>query len=80
MASPEPERQAPPTGEEIHLPGPSILPLFNALGIALIVVGTTLGLPVVIIGALIFVYTTVRWIRDTRRDVSELPPHHHSSE
>lgn len=71
-----PERNVPAPGEEIHLPGPSIIPLFNAVGITLIVIGTTIGLWLVIIGALIFIYTTARWIRDTRRDISELPPEH----
>ena len=31
----------PPTGEEIHLPGPSILPLLTAAGITLALVGVT---------------------------------------
>jgi len=34
---------APPAAEEIHLPGPTILPLVSAIAITLIVVGTTLG-------------------------------------
>ena len=29
----------PPVGEEIHLPGPTILPLLTALGITLTLVG-----------------------------------------
>ncbi len=68
--------QAPPVGEEIHLPGPTLIPLASAVGITLIVIGTTLSIFFVIIGAVIFVLTTVRWIRDTRRDIAQLPEEH----
>ena len=32
----------PPAGEEIHLPGPTLIPLVSAVGITLIVIGTTI--------------------------------------
>ena len=32
----------PPAGEEVHLPGPTILPLVAAIAITLIVIGTTI--------------------------------------
>jgi hypothetical protein len=70
------EPQAPPVGEEIHLPGPSLIPLFSAIGITLIVVGTTITLVLSVVGLIIFLVTTVMWIRDTRRDISELPEEH----
>lgn len=70
------ETDAPPVGEEIHLPGPSFLPFWNAFGITLIVVGTTTGMILLVIGILIFGYTTIRWIRDTRRDIAALPEEH----
>jgi hypothetical protein len=73
----EREGNAPPAGEELHLPGPSLLPLFSAVGITLIVVGTTLTFILSIIGLIIFVVTTVIWIRDTRRDIEQLPEEHH---
>jgi len=74
----EPEhREAPPTGEEVHLPGPSLLPFFCALGITLIVVGTTTTWIFSIIGGVIFLYTAIRWIADTRRDIAALPEEHH---
>jgi hypothetical protein len=73
----EHEGNAPPPGEELHLPGPSLIPLLSAVGITLIVVGTTLTLILSIIGVIIFVITTVIWIRDTRRDVAQLPDEHH---
>ncbi|MHB8656734.1 MAG: hypothetical protein ACYC91_02075 [Solirubrobacteraceae bacterium] len=68
----------PPAGEEIHLPGPSLLPFLSAIGITLIVIGTTINLLMSIGGAIIFIYTSVRWILDTRRDVAALPEEHHS--
>ncbi len=71
-----PAREAPPVGEEIHLPGPSLIPLACAVGITLIVIGTTLGLLFSVIGLVIFLVTVVRWIRDTRRDIDELPEEH----
>ena len=69
-------RDAPPVGEEIHLPGPTILPLTTAIGITLIIVGTTITWILSIVGAIIFLVSVVRWIRDTRRDVAELPEGH----
>lgn len=69
---------APSAGEEIHLPGPSILPLICAIGITFMVIGTTLGYYLSAIGFVIFVPTVVRWVRDTRRDVASLPEHHES--
>jgi hypothetical protein len=72
----EGEPQPPPVGEEIHLPGPSLIPLVRAIGITLIVVGTTITLVLSVIGLIIFLVTTVMWIRDTRRDITELPEEH----
>jgi hypothetical protein len=71
------ERDAPPVGEEIHLPGPSLLPFVTAIGITLMVIGTTLGWGFSIIGVVILVVAVIRWIRDTRRDVESLPEEHH---
>ena len=73
----EVQQQAPPAGEEVHLPGPSLIPLASAVGITLIVIGTTVFPPIpAILGAIIFIVTTVRWVRDTRRDVAALPDQH----
>jgi hypothetical protein len=70
------DSSAPPVGEEIHLPGPTLLPFLNAIGITFIVIGTTLGLIFLVVGAVLFIVTTVRWILDTRRDIAELPEEH----
>jgi hypothetical protein len=67
---------APPAGEEIHLPGPTILPFAMAIGITLAVIGTTIFWLFSVLGVIIFLVTFVMWIRDTRRDVSELPEDH----
>ena len=71
-----PERQAPPVGEEIHLPGPTLVPLANAFGITLAIVGLTISWLMVAVGVGIFLVSTVRWIRETRREIDELPPGH----
>jgi hypothetical protein len=66
----------PPVGEEIHLPGPTALPLLSAISITLIVIGTTITWIFSIVGLILFVITTALWIRDTRRDIDELPEDH----
>ena len=67
---------APPAGEELHLPGPSIVPFLNALGLALVLVSLTTWWVYGALGGLLFVWTTVRWIQDTRRDIAALPLEH----
>jgi hypothetical protein len=64
-------REAPPAGEEIHLPGPTLIP------ITLIVIGTTITWLLSIIGVVILVLVIIRWIGDTRRDIGALPEEHH---
>ena len=70
------DQNAPPAGEEIHLPGPTLIPFASAIGITLIVIGTTIDWIFSAVGGVIFIVTTIMWIRDTRRDVSELPEQH----
>jgi len=69
-------QEAPPPGEEIHLPGPTFIPMIMAAGITLGVIGITINFIISIVGIVIFLITAVRWIRETRRDVSELPLEH----
>jgi Flp pilus assembly protein TadB len=68
---------APPPGEELHLPGPSLLPFLCAIAITLIVVGTTISLIVSVVGLVALVILVIRWVADTRREVAELPESHH---
>lgn len=70
--------EVPPAGEEIHLPGPSLLPVLLAVGITLALVGVTLGPVFWVSGLLLSLIVVVRWVRDTRRDIDELPAEHHS--
>lgn len=71
-----PDQTPPPAGEEIHLPGPSLLPILNAAGITLALIGITLGWVLLVAGAILFLVTTVMWITSTRRDIRHLPPDH----
>jgi hypothetical protein len=71
MSSLDPE--VPPAGEEVHLPGPSILPVLTGVGITLALVGITTFLVLTVIGGLITIACVVRWIKDTRHDIDELP-------
>lgn len=74
--SPEPPPEAPPAGEEIHLPGPSFLPIFMAVGITLAVIGITINVLITVVGVIIFLIVFVRWIRETRESIAELPAEH----
>ena len=63
-------------GESIHLPGPSYQPVVVAFGVTLVVVGVVLFPALSVIGLIITVIALVGWIRDTRREMSELPLEH----
>jgi O-antigen ligase len=84
MASEEPreereqtrEEVIPPASEEVHLPGPTYLPAVLAFGVALAVSGIVLSWILVGVGLVIFLICTYLWIRDTRRDIAELPLEH----
>jgi hypothetical protein len=70
------ETTAPPAGEEIHMPAPSIIPLVNAAGLALTIVSLTMNHLLTVLGGGVFVLSTIIWIRDTRRDIADLPLDH----
>ena len=67
------DRPVPPPGEEIHLPGASVQPLLLAFAITLTLVGVTLGPFILVPGVVMMVWVAVRWIGDTRREMSHLP-------
>ena len=71
MSALDPE--PPPVGEEIHLPGPSILPVLTALGITLTIIGITTFIELTVAGALLTLGCAVRWIKNTRQGIDELP-------
>jgi hypothetical protein len=76
MSVPDEHTGAPPAGEEVHMPAPSALPLINAAALALAIIALTISWWIVGAALIVFVATTVRWIRDVRRDVAELPLDH----
>jgi hypothetical protein len=65
--------EVPPIGEEIHLPGPTILPVLTAVGITLTLVGVTTFIEFTVAGGLLTVGCVVAWIKDSRREFNELP-------
>ena len=68
--------QAEEAGEAIHLPGPSYQPVVRAFALMLAITGVVLFPPVAVIGLVIVLITLFLWIRDTRREISELPLEH----
>jgi type IV secretory pathway TrbD component len=68
--------EAPPAGEAIHLPGPSYLPIVTAVGVMIIVVGVVQSWLIVALGVVVTLVAVVRWVRETREDMSELPLDH----
>ena len=68
--------EAPPAGEHVHMPLPSILPVLNAFGLAVAIVGITISIVLVIAGLLLFFGTAIAWIRGARREMEDLPLEH----
>jgi hypothetical protein len=77
MSAPDDITGAPPVGEEVHMPAPSALPLINAAALAIAILSITISWWVVGAALIIFVATTIRWVRDVKRDIAELPLEHH---
>ena len=77
VAQAEPQEGLPPLGEEIHVPGPSLLPLITAIGITLGVVGITTIMEISILGWIITAVCVYRWIKTTNEDIDELPVEEH---
>ncbi len=69
------EREVPPAGEQIHLPGPSMDPVLLTVGFTIALVGVTTSIVMVIAGGLLSLVIIVRWIAGVRRDIDELPLH-----
>jgi heme/copper-type cytochrome/quinol oxidase subunit 1 len=62
----------------VHMPEPSMLPIANAVGVTLSIVGLTLELAVTIVGLVIFLVTLIAWMRSAAHEMSELPLDHSS--
>jgi hypothetical protein len=69
-------RETPPPGEPVHLPGPTYLPVIVAAGVTLIVAGIVIQWLISVAGVLITLIAVVRWIRETREEIGELPLEH----
>jgi hypothetical protein len=67
---------APPSGEPVHLPGPSYLPVIVAAGTTIMLVGVVLNWVVFGLGMAITVFAIARWIRETREEIEDLPLEH----
>ncbi len=79
MADDQPRREDPPVpeiSEQIHLPGPTYIPVVVAAGITLALVGVVISWWLLVIGIVLFLVPTVRWIADTRQDIADLPLEH----
>jgi hypothetical protein len=76
MSTPD-RGSAPPVGEEIHLPGPSLHPLMLTVGVTALLIGVTTALFLVIAGGVLSLVTLFLWIRDARREFEHLPSEHH---
>jgi type IV secretory pathway TrbD component len=70
------DKNVPPAGEEIHLPGGSIQPLLLTMGITAALIGVTWHWYLSAAGIILSVWVIARWIADTRRDIEELPASH----
>lgn len=69
----EPIEQA---SEQVHLPGPSFLPVIVAAGITIALVGVVHNLVIAAIGLIIAVGAIIRWVRETRAEIADLPLEH----
>ena len=66
----------PPPSEQVHLPGPSYLPVLVALGTTIALVGVVLSWWLFGIGMAILMPPLVIWIRKAREEMAELPLEH----
>ena len=77
MADADAPVNAPPVGEQIHMPGSSSLPIVNAAGLSVGIIGVTISPVMVAFGALVFLISTIAWVRAASRELDELPAEHH---
>lgn len=73
------ERNLPPVGEEIHIPGPSLDPLLLTVGITVSLLGITLGWLVFIPGIVLTLAVLIHWIREARQEFGHLPMGEHGA-
>jgi hypothetical protein len=66
----------PAASEQVHMPGASYLPAWTAFGITIALVGVLLNWVICGIGVAITLVVVLRWISETREDMSSLPLEH----
>ena len=66
----------PPAGERVHLPGPSYLPAVLALGASVAIIGVVISPVLLVIGGVVFLIALLRWVREARAEMAELPLDH----
>ena len=71
------DRQVPPAGEDIHIPGPRIQPVLLAVGITTLLLGLTISWALIVAGGLLTVAVLIAWIRGAVTEFDELPAAHH---
>jgi hypothetical protein len=71
VADPELHRDG--AREQIHLPGPSVIPLVTAAAITVTLVGLILSWWFVLAGGVVLVIAVTRWIRLVRGEIASLP-------
>ena len=71
------ERNLPPVGEEIHIPGPSLDPILLTVGITVALLGVTLGWVVFIPGIVLTLAVLIHWIYQARQEFDHLPMGEH---
>jgi hypothetical protein len=59
--------------EQIHLPAPTLLPLFAAIGITVTLLGLILSWGFVIAGGALTLFVVWRWIKAAREEYEHLP-------
>ena len=65
-----------PPSETVHLPGPTYLPVLVAAFTTIALVGIVLNWIVFGIAMAVVLFCIVRWVRDVRRDIADLPLEH----
>jgi cytochrome c oxidase subunit IV len=70
------EHTLPEPTEQIHLPGPSYLPALTAVGVTVAICGLIVSWWMVGVGLLVAAVAILRWVRETREDIAELPLEH----
>jgi ABC-type transport system involved in Fe-S cluster assembly fused permease/ATPase subunit len=59
--------------EQIHLPGPSLLPLSTAVGVTVGLLGLVYSWWFVLAGGVVVLISALRWIRAVRVEIDSLP-------